>query len=175
MLNALVTTLATATSDYDYYYNSSPSTLTSSDVGAFWMVFWVIMIPTLIVGILMLVSMWKIFTKAGKPGWAAIVPIYNYIVLLEIVGRPTWWVFLFLLGFIPWVGFIPLMIVSVITTNDLAKSFGKDVGYTLLLLFVGVVGYPMLAFGKAKYMGPAAMQHPQHHAGPTHTPQAPAA
>ena len=92
---------------------------------------------------------WKIYTKAGKPGWACIIPIYNVIVLLEIVGRPIWWIILFL---IPFVG----LIFAIIVTIDLAKSFGKGVGYGLGLLFLGIIFYPMLAFGSATYQGPAA-------------------
>ncbi|HRX56462.1 MAG TPA: DUF5684 domain-containing protein [Verrucomicrobiales bacterium] len=99
--------------------------------------------------ILIIASMWKIFTKAGKPGWAAIVPIYNIIVMLEIVGRPAWWVVLFL---IPFVNVIMAFIVFV----DLAKSFGKDVAYALGLIFLGIIFLPMLGFGSATYRGPAA-------------------
>ena len=69
----------------------------------------------------MIAAVWKVYSKAGKPGWAAIVPIYNLIVLLEIIGRPLWWIFLFL---------IPLanVVFSFIVHIDLAKSFGKTTG-----------------------------------------------
>jgi len=96
--------------------------------------------------VLMIVSGWKIFVKAGKPGWAIIVPIYNFIVLLEIVGKPWWW---FLLMLIPFVNIIFVIIV----THRLSLSFGQGVGTTILLLLVGFIGYPMLAFGSATYVG----------------------
>ncbi|MGJ4747416.1 DUF5684 domain-containing protein [Leptospira sp. SA-E8] len=99
-----------------------------------------------IIGV-MLVSLWKIFEKAGKPGWAGIIPIYNLYVLMEIVGRPGWW---FILFFIPCVG----IIISILVAIDLAKSFGKTAGYAVLFIFA--VGYPILAFSDAKYVGPAA-------------------
>ena len=99
--------------------------------------------------VLIIASMWKVFTKAGKPGWAAIVPFYNTVVLLEIAGRPIWWL---LLLFIPFVN----IVFAVIVMNDLAKSFGKGVGMTLLLLFLPFIGLPILAFGSATYQGPAA-------------------
>jgi len=99
--------------------------------------------------ILMIVAMWKIYTKAGKPGWAAIIPIYNIIVLLEIVGKPWWWLLLML--FIPIVGII-WMIWAI---NLLSKSFGKGVGFTLGILFLGFIFIPILGFGSAKYVGPA--------------------
>ena len=92
--------------------------------------------------------MWIIFSKAGKPGWAIIIPIYNIIVLLQIVGKPWWW---FLLMCIPVVN----MILAIWVTNLLSKSFGKGVGFTLGLLFLSIIFYPVLAFGGAKYEGPA--------------------
>jgi hypothetical protein len=102
----------------------------------------------LAVVVLMLASMWKIFTKAGKPGWAAIVPIYNIIVLLEVVGRPVWW---FVLMLIPFVN----IVVWIIVLHDLSKVFGKGVGMTLLNIFLPFIGYPMLAWGAATYTKPA--------------------
>ena len=103
----------------------------------------------LVILVVVVVSFWKIFTKAGKPGWAAIVPIYNIIVLLEIVGRPIWWIVLFL---IPCVNIVAGALVSI----DLGKCFGKSTGYSIGLLFIlGIIGYPMLAFGPDQYTPPA--------------------
>ncbi len=99
--------------------------------------------------IVCIASLWAVFSKAGKPGWAALVPIYNLIVLLEIVGRPLWW---FVLLLIPFVNFVVLIILTV----DLAKSFGKGIGYAMGLLFLSFIFYPMLGFGDAKYQGAAA-------------------
>lgn len=92
---------------------------------------------------------WKIFEKAGKPGWAALIPIYNLIVFLEIVGRPWWWIFLF---------FIPIVnvVVGFLLTLDLSRSFGHDLAFALGLFFLGFVFYPVLAFGGDTYRGPAA-------------------
>lgn len=98
---------------------------------------------------LVVVSMWKLFVKAGKPGWAAIIPFYNMIVLLEIVGRPLWW---FVLLLVPFVN----IVVAIIVTHDMSKSFGRGLGTTLLLLFLPFIGYPLLGFGDAKYVGPSA-------------------
>ncbi|ONI87680.1 hypothetical protein ALI22I_20950 [Saccharothrix sp. ALI-22-I] len=104
----------------------------------------------LAIGIFLIAATWKIFTKAGKPGWAAIIPFYNIYVQLKIVGRPGWWLILLL---------IPLVniVISVIIALDLAKSFGKSgaFGFFGLWLF-GIVGYPILGFGSATYQGPAA-------------------
>jgi hypothetical protein len=94
---------------------------------------------------------WVVFTKAGKPGWAAIVPIYNLIVLMEICGRPLWW---FVLLLIPCVQIVIGAIVSI----DLAKSFGKDVVFGILIWLLPVIFVPILAFGSAQYQGPAAAE-----------------
>lgn len=104
----------------------------------------IFMVIYLAVILLIVASMWKIFVKAGKPGWAAIVPIYNLIVLLEISGKPVWW---FLLLLIPFVNFIILALVCI----SLAKNFGKGAGFGLGLLFLSPIFYPILAFGDARY------------------------
>jgi len=108
-------------------------------------------IPIIIIWVVMVIAHWKIYEKAGKPGWAAIVPIYNLIVLLEIVGKPTWWILLFL---VPCVNIVFL----VWTTNLLSKSFGQSEGFTIGLLLLGFVFYPVLAFGNYKYLGPSAKE-----------------
>lgn len=98
----------------------------------------------LAIGILMLISMWKIYSKAGQPGWAVLVPIYNLIVLLNIVRKPGWW---FVLMLIPFVNFIIILLVYL----ELAKVFGKDTGFGLGIVFLPVIFLPMLAFGSAQY------------------------
>lgn len=92
--------------------------------------------------------MWKIFEKAGKPGWAAIVPIYNIIVLLEIIGKPWWWLLLML---IPIVNFVIAIIVMV----QLAKVFGQGVGFAIGLILLGFIFIPILALGSSTYTAPA--------------------
>ncbi|TGJ99087.1 signal peptidase I [Leptospira semungkisensis] len=107
----------------------------------------IVLIVYLAIAVLFIYSFWKIFEKAGKPGWAAIIPFYNLYVLLEVVGRPGWWLLLY---FIPCVN----LVVAILVAIDLAKSFGKTAGYAILFIFA--VGYPILAFSDAKYAGPAA-------------------
>ncbi|RKG87043.1 signal peptidase I [Corallococcus terminator] len=97
----------------------------------------------------MVAGMWKTFAKAGEPGWAAIVPIYNIYVMTKIVGRPAWWI---VLALIPCVNFIALIILGI----DMAKSFGKDTGFGIGLGLLGPVFYAILGFGDARYQGPAA-------------------
>lgn len=106
----------------------------------------VIFVIYIAVLILVIAGMWKVFVKAGKPGWAAIVPIYNIIVLLEIAKRPLWWIILF---FIPLVNFIIAILVSL----DVAKYFGKSQAFGLGLAFLGPIFFPILGFGDARYLG----------------------
>jgi len=108
----------------------------------------VFLIITLAILAVMIASMWKIFAKAGQPGWAAIVPIYNTIVLLQIVGRPLWWI---VLCFIPLVNLVVMIMVMI----DLAKSFGQNAGFGIGLAFLGFIFFPVLGFGAARYVGPA--------------------
>ena len=96
--------------------------------------------------VLMLVAMWKVFTKAGKPGWGAIIPIYNQVLLCNIAGKPGWWVLLF---FIPLLNFVINIIVSI----GIAENFGKGTGFGLGLAFLNPIFYPILAFGSAEYIG----------------------
>lgn len=91
--------------------------------------------------VLVIASMWKLYEMAGKPGWAAIVPIYNQLTMLEIVGKPWWWL---LLMIIPYVG----VIWSIWTLNLFVKSFGKTEGYTIGCIFLPFIFIPMLAFNK---------------------------
>ena len=101
----------------------------------------------LAVVVFMIAALWKIFEKAGQPGWAAIVPIYNCYVLLKIVGKPGWWLLLFLIPIVNYVFIIW-------TYNMLSKSFGKEEGFTVGLVLLGIVFFPILGFGDAKYLGP---------------------
>jgi hypothetical protein len=98
---------------------------------------------------LIIAGWWMIFTKAGEEGWKAIIPIWNYIVLLKIVGREWWWV---LLALIPIVGFVIWIIVSL----DLAKSFGRGTGFAIGMIFLPFIFAPILGFGSDTYRGPAA-------------------
>ena len=102
--------------------------------------------------VIVVAGLWKVFSKADEPGWAAIIPIYNLYVLTKIIGRPWWWLILL---FIPVVGFFVHFIMAI----DLAKSFGKDTAYGIILLgILNLVGYLILGFGDAEYVGPAAAQ-----------------
>jgi hypothetical protein len=109
----------------------------------------VIILCALAVAVVTIAGMWRVLEKAGKPGWAAIIPIYNIIVLLEITGRPLWWIFLFL---IPLVNIVFMVLLYI----DLAKSFGQGVGFAIGLMLLSFIFYPMLGFGDYKYLGPVA-------------------
>jgi uncharacterized membrane protein YhaH (DUF805 family) len=100
---------------------------------------------SLAAAVVMIAAMWRIFSKAGRPGWAAIIPIYNTIVLLDVAGKPWWWIILF---FIPLVNFI----VALVVIYELAQSFGYGLGMFLVLLFFSPIGILWLGFGPAEYV-----------------------
>jgi hypothetical protein len=129
----------------------SQPTLTEADTAALLGTLAVFGIIGLIITVIAIVVMWKTFAKAGQPGWAAIVPIYNLYVLTQIGGRPGWWTVLLL---IPGVNVVVLAILSI----DVAKSFGKDAVFGIVGLWLfSIVGYAILGFGNAQYRGPAAL------------------
>lgn len=101
--------------------------------------------------VITIIAMWIIYKKANKPGWASIVPIYNAVVLFQIVGLSPW---LLLLGLIPVVGWIALAIIQIVIAFRLAKSFGKDIGWGFGLWLLPQIFYLILAFGKSEYVGP---------------------
>jgi hypothetical protein len=101
-------------------------------------------------------ALWKVFVKAGQPGWAAIIPIYNLYILLKVIGRPGWWIRLFLLAIIPFVGWIAVLVLGIIIAIDLAKSFAKSSGFAVGLFLLNFIFVPILGFGESQYVGPAA-------------------
>ncbi|HEY8932554.1 MAG TPA: DUF5684 domain-containing protein [Rariglobus sp.] len=94
-------------------------------------------------------GIWKVFTKAGQPGWASLIPFYNVYILTRIVGKPGWWLLLFLIPIVN-------IVIAIILAVELAKAFGKGVGFGVGLAFLGVVFYPILGFGDSTYQGPAS-------------------
>ncbi|WP_426997881.1 DUF5684 domain-containing protein [Pseudarthrobacter sp. N5] len=92
-----------------------------------------------------------IFRKAGQPAWAAFIPVYNNLKILEIAGRPWYWLLLML---IPFAG----IYFAIVALHDLSKSFGKGAGYTVGLVLLPIVFVPMLSYGASRYFGPAALQ-----------------
>jgi hypothetical protein len=89
-------------------------------------------------------GMWKVFEKAGEPGWAALIPIYTLVVLVKIAGKEMWWVVLMLL---PCVNFVAAVMICI----DIARKFGKDTVYGVGLAFLPFIFFPMLGFGPAQY------------------------
>jgi hypothetical protein len=100
----------------------------------------------IIVAILVLVSLWKIFTKAGEPGWAGLIPIYNMYILIKIAGKPAWWLILL---------FLPLvnLVITFLVYIGLAEKFGKSPAYGLGMVFLPFIFFPLIAFSDAQYSG----------------------
>ena len=105
----------------------------------------------LVIWVLVIISFWKIFEKTGKKGWESIIQIYNILMLLEIIGKPWWWILLLL---IPGVN----IIFGIWMFNLLSISFGKTEGFTVGLVLLPFVFLPILAFGDDQYRGPAGIK-----------------
>lgn len=133
--------------DYSSQY-SSEATGIFAGIGAIFIIIYLAII------ILMIASMWKIFEKAGKPGWAALIPIYNTYIMIEIVGKPTIWL---LWCLIPCVNFV----FAIWLYNLMSKSFGKEEGFTVGMILLPFIFWPILGFGSAKYLGPSAAEAQQ--------------
>ncbi len=111
----------------------------------FFAVIWILI--CIAIAIISIAGQWKAFKKAGQPGWACIVPIYNLYIMLKIGGKPGWWLLLFL---IPVVN----VVFAIWSINMISKSFGKDEGFTVGLIFLGFIFWPILGYGDAVYKGP---------------------
>ena len=129
-------------------------------LGALFAVYVIIMIAIYVVTV---VGLWKMYVKAGSPGWAAIIPIYNWWVWVEMIGRPRWWFWALvasvLLSWIPIVGIILSILMFVLYLMgclDMAKAFGRGAGTGIGLWLVPFVFAPILGFGDAQYLGPVA-------------------
>jgi len=106
-----------------------------------------VLILSLATMVVVIASMWKVFEKANKPGWASIIPIYNTYLMLKIGNNSGWYLLLFI---IPIINFI----VTAKMYIDLAKAFDKGLAWGLGLWLIPFIFLPMLAFGDATYRGP---------------------
>lgn len=136
-------------------------------VTLFVIIFFVLILPCVI-------GLWGIFKKAGEDGWKSLIPVYNLLVLLKIVGKPWWWIFLVTINYIfmlAWsvvdgnfysseyqvLNFIcsaTCLTFLIWTFNMLSKSFGKDEGYTVGFVFIPFIMLPILGYNKSRYLGP---------------------
>lgn len=130
----------------NYNYSYSYTTTNSDALAAIAGMGVAIGIISIVISVIVIVSLWKIFKKAGKNGWEAIVPVYNIIVLMEICELPIWQIVLFVIPFAN----IYIMFKIYI---ELAKKFGKDTGFGVLTVFFPFVCLPILAFSDAEYNG----------------------
>jgi hypothetical protein len=106
-----------------------------------------VMLIELAIIVVVVAGVWKAFEKAGQPGWAAIIPIYNLYIIVLISGKEWWWMLLF---FIPFVNIVIAILVSI----EIAKKFGQSPGFGVGLALLGFIFWPILGFGDAQYIGP---------------------
>lgn len=128
-------------------YNSYSSTSSNSFNPVFIFLFVIVLVITLI-------AYWKVFVKAGEPGWKAIIPIYNIIIAFRIAGRQVYWAILLL---IPIVNFF----IAAYLYIGLGRTFGKSPVWSLILLWLlGPIGIIILAFDKSTYTPPGTLSTP---------------
>ena len=104
------------------------------------------------IGLAFHIGMWKVFTKAGQPGWAVLIPVYNFILLLRIAGLAWYWVFTPLIILIPILGAIAYLVWVVWVHHRISTRFGQGVGFTIGLTLLGPIFWLILGFGSAKYV-----------------------
>jgi hypothetical protein len=141
---------------YDYSTTPDISGAQATGIFAFFAAYSLFVLALAVVGI---IALWKIFEKAGIPGWKAIIPIYNMWLLFQMSGKPGWWALVILLAFIPVINFIAgpvYFVLWILAALELGKAFGKDTVFSVVLLIIfSIVGFLILGFGKDKYTKPA--------------------
>ena len=118
--------------------------MSSESFGVVLPVFFLFLIAVVV---LYIAAYWKVYAKAGEPGWGSLIPIYNVYLWLKMANRPGWWLLLYL---------VPLVnvVIAVIVHLDVAKAFGKSTGFAILLILFGFIMVPVLAFGPSVYTRP---------------------
>lgn len=122
---------------------SYTTTSSSSDIASFFG--GGLLIVMLVISLVILISIWKTFKKAGQPGWATLIPIYNTYVLTQIAKLPAYYI---LLTFIPVVNIYAMFKINI----EIAHNFGKSTGFGIILSLFSWIGYPILGFGNATYI-----------------------
>jgi hypothetical protein len=137
--------------------------------------FFLLFLVWIVLYIAFALGMYGSFQKAGQPGWAAFVPIYNFIIMLRIAGRPAAWAWFLLLAFVPFIGSIALLVVAIVVLNDISRSFGRGGGFTVGLVLLGPIFWYILWLGDSQYRGPAALAgaggYPGQYPPPGYPPQ----
>jgi hypothetical protein len=154
---------------------SSGSGFSPDGIALFAIISSAIILVALVLSIPFIIGYWKVFTKAGRPGWAVLIPFYNLYVQLQITGKPAWWLAVYMVlafsNVIPWpqeiesftwvlnlLATVGLLILGILIAIATGKVFGKDTLWSVILLGLIPVGYLILGFGKAVYTPPQTMR-----------------
>ncbi len=141
-MNSYIASLLAQTADND----AAVAVGIMAFLAAFAMVF-------IIIGLLVVIGMWKAFSKTGQPGWAAIIPIYNLVVLFRIGGQSGWFALAILLNLIPFIGGLAWLGIIIWNHINVSKRFGHGVGFALGLVFLSPIFWLILGFCSSKYLG----------------------
>ena len=129
----------------DYYGNDSSSLSAGAALA--------VGVGATVIGLWMLITVWIVFRKAGQPGWLAIIPIANTFVMCKVGQKPGWWFVLFIIPIVN-------IVIAILVYDGVAKGFGKSSGFTVGLIFLPFIFFPILAFGSARYIGSYGGQQP---------------
>lgn len=141
--------------DYSYYYTTTDVSPVASagamaTLATMFATYGLIMVA---VYVLLIIAQWKIFTKAGEKGWKSLIPIYNLVVLYKIAGLSPWLLLIYLTAIIPVVGYIAILVLSIVSMVKLGQAFGKSGGFIVGLILLGPIFQMILAFGSSEYVG----------------------
>lgn len=136
---------------YYYSYTAEVPTTATAKLGAMLGTYSVIIIAFYV---LLVIAQWKMFTKAGEAGWKSLIPFYNIVVLYKIIGLSPWLLLIYLASIIPIVGYIAVLVLSIISMVKLGQAFGKGAGFIVGLVFLTPIFQMILGFGSAEYVGP---------------------
>lgn len=142
--------------DYSTSYTSTDLTAAGLTAGVSAGVMVVYLIITIAIAVLGIIAMWKIFTKAGKPGWASIIPVYNLVVWYQIAGMNPLFLLILIGCIIPIVNIfagIAFFVIGIFVNLKIAKAFGKGTGFAVGLIFLPFIFQLILAFDKSEYVG----------------------
>lgn len=147
-MNGLEYDLATTTMDFN---DAGYAALGGVVAGMVTSVMLITMLISLAILVLTIIANWKIFTKAGQAGWKSIIPIYNMVILYKVAGISPWWLLLYLTAFIPVVGTVISVGLTIYLMINLAKAFGKGSGFMVGLILLNTIFMMILAFGESEY------------------------
>lgn len=154
VINAFSSSIANNTAAVNNTVDSSTAaaSMVLGGLAGFFVVFIIFAcIIGLVITVLNIIAMWKIFTKAGQAGWKSLIPIYNTVILFKVAGISPLWVLSYLVAWVPILGPLFILGVTIYAMINLSRAFGKEDAFAVGLVLLNTVFIMILAFGKSEY------------------------